>query len=294
MSSDPSISDGATVALIVHEMRDDAELHARALAAWLTERGHKLAVLEQNVDELDIEVLVREPDELAADAALVVSLGGDGSMLKAVELAAPHGVPVLGVNFGQLGYLTEVEPPGMIDAVEAALNGSCGIEERMRVQVSVHRVDGSVVDAGHALNEALVERSESGHTVRLGLTIDGEYFISYNADGIIIASPTGSTAYSLSARGPIVAPGHQALIVTAVSPHQLFDRSLVLKPDSTVEVEVLPHRTAALSLDGRTSVELNPGDRVVCSHSSIPGRIVSMRNDDFLTVLKTKFGLVDR
>jgi NAD+ kinase len=289
----------ATVALIVHEMRDDAETQARALAHWLAERGHKLAILANNTDELDggaadLEAMVREPDELAADAALVVSLGGDGSMLRAVDLAAPYGVPVLGVNFGQLGYLTEVEPAGMLDAVDAALSRTAAIEERMRVQVSVIRTDGSEFDAGHALNEALVERGESGRTVRLGLSIDDEFFLSYNADGIIVASPTGSTAYSMSARGPIVAPGHQALIVTAVSPHQLFDRSLVLKPDSTVEVEVLPNRNASLSLDGRDAVALQPGDRVVCRRSDTPGRIVSLRNADFLTVLKTKFGLEDR
>ena len=284
----------ATVALLVHEMRDDAEEQARMLAAWLAERGHKLAILEQNVDELDLEVVVREPDDLADDAALIVSLGGDGSMLRAVELAAPHGVPVLGVNFGQLGYLTEVEPANMVAAVEATLDGTVMIEERMRVAVRVERTDGSVIDAGHALNEALVERDESGRTVRLGLSIDDEFFISYNADGIIVASPTGSTAYSLSARGPIVAPGHQALIVTAVSPHQLFDRSLVLQPHSLVQIDVLPNRNASLSIDGRSVVHLEPGDRVVCSESDVPARIVSMRDADFLTVLKTKFGLVDR
>jgi len=284
----------ATVALIVHELRDDAETRARELAAWLGARGHKLAILDINRDELGLDALVREPDELAVDAAVVVSLGGDGSMLRAADLAAAHDVPVLGVNLGRLGYLTEVEPEGLIAAVEQCLAGDALIEERMRVSASVVRADGEHIDVGDALNEALVERDESGRTVRLGLSIDGEYFISYNADGIIVASPTGSTAYSMSARGPIVSPGHQALIVTAVSPHQLFDRSLVLKPDSTVEIEVLPSRNASLSLDGRESMQLHPGDRVICQRSAAPARIVSLRGDGFLTVLKTKFGLTDR
>ena len=130
--------------------------------------------------------------------------------------------------------------PRMIAAVEQTLAGAVDIEMRMRVEVEVVRSNGETLHAGHALNEALVERDESGRTVRLGLTIDDEFFISYSADGIIVASPTGSTAYSLSARGPIVAPLHEALIVTAVSPHQLFDRSLVINPTSVVEVEVLP------------------------------------------------------
>lgn len=284
----------ATVALIVHEMRDDAESHAGALASWLTERGHMLVMLAANADELHLHGSVREPSNLADGATLVVSLGGDGSMLRAVQLAAPFNVPVLGVNFGQLGYLTAVEPDGMIEAIEHVLAGDAHVEERMRVAVSIVRESGEVVDAGHAMNEALVERDESGRTVRLGLSIDGEFFISYAADGIIVASPTGSTAYSLSARGPIVSPGHQALIVTAVSPHQLFDRSLVLNPESTVQIEVLPGRNASLSLDGRSLMQLHPGDRVLCTRSPIPGRFVMLRASEFLHILKAKFGLSDR
>jgi len=281
----------ATVALIVHEIREDAEQAALGLASWLTERGHKLTLLESNADDLQVDAAVRAPSELAHDTAVVVSLGGDGSMLRAAQLAAPHGVPVLGVNFGQLGYLTAVEPDGMIEAVAKTLDGNVDIEMRMRVAVTVVRQSGEEVDAGHALNEALVERDESGRTVRLGVTIDNEFFIAYSADGIIVASPTGSTAYSLSARGPIVAPLHEALVVTAVSPHQLFDRSLVLNPASIVEIEVLPDRSASLSLDGRSALRLLPGDRVRCTRSSVPAGFVSLHGEEFLNVLKTKFGL---
>jgi len=283
----------ATVALIVHEIREDAEQAALTLAAWLTERGHKLALLAANADDLNVEASVREPEKLAEGTSVVVSLGGDGSMLRAAHLASPYGVPVLGVNFGQLGYLTAVEPNGMIEAVSQTLTGEVDIEMRMRVAVTVVKATGEEVIIGNALNEALVERDESGRTIRLGLTIDDEYFISYSADGIIVASPTGSTAYSLSARGPIVAPLHEALVVTAVSPHQLFDRSLVLNPTSTVEIEVLPDRNASLSLDGRSAMQLRPGDRVRCTRSAIPAGFVSLHGEEFLNVLKTKFGLSD-
>lgn len=281
------------VALIVHEMREDAAEHAQKLGRWLAARSGSLVIPKNNADEvtgLD-NVEIRDDADLAKGTDLVVSLGGDGSMLRAVELAAPFDVPVLGVNFGQLGYLTEVEPAGMIDAVAAVLDGTAGVELRLRVGVSVLRSDGSEIEIGSALNEALVERDESGRTVRLGLSIDGEFFINYNADGVIIASPTGSTAYSLSARGPIVAPMHEALIVTPVSPHQLFDRSLILAPDSVAQIEVLPDRGASLSLDGRTVMRLDPGDKVRCTRSARPARIVSLRSGGFLTVLKTKFGL---
>jgi len=283
----------ATVALIVHELREDAEQSARQLAAWLAERGHDLALLEKNASFLGVDASVRAPENLAEGASVVVSLGGDGSMLRAAQLASPYGVPVLGVNFGRLGYLTAVEPDGMIEAVEKTLAGQVDIEMRMRVEVSVVRANGEEFHAGHALNEALVERDESGRTVRLGVSIDGEYFISYSADGIIVASPTGSTAYSLSARGPIVAPLHEALIVTAVSPHQLFDRSLVLAPSSVVDIEVLPDRNAALALDGRHATQLMPGDRVHCTRSTIPAGFVALHCEEFLNVLKNKFGLND-
>ena len=248
-------------------------------------------MLATTAEDLAVDAVVREPEELAEGAAVVVSLGGDGSMLRAASVAAPHGVAVLGVNFGQLGYLTAVEPDGMIEAVAKTLDGETDIEMRMRVAVEVIRANGETIAAGDALNEALVERDESGRTVRLGVTIDDEYFMSYSADGIIVASPTGSTAYSLSARGPIVAPLHEALIVTAVSPHQLFDRSLVLNPTSTVEIEVLPDRNASLSLDGRSFMQLVPGDRIRCTRSAVPAGFVSVHGEEFLTILKNKFGL---
>lgn len=284
----------ATVALIVHEMREDAEQSAKELAAWLSGRGHKLVLLPDNADDLHVEAAIREPEDLADGASVVVSLGGDGSMLRAAELAAPYNVPILGVNFGTLGYLTAVEPDGMIEAVSQTLDGKVGIEMRMRVSVSVIKASGEEIDVGNALNEALVERDESGRTVRLGVSIDEEFFMSYSADGIIVASPTGSTAYSLSARGPIVAPLHEALIVTAVSPHQLFDRSIVLNPDSTVEIEVLPDRSASLSLDGRSLLRLLPGDRVRCTRSALPAGFVSLHGEEFLNVLKAKFGLSEQ
>lgn len=285
----------ATVGLIVHEMRDDAKTAARELGDWLEANGHALAILAENADEVaQTHAKVRPRESFAEGVELVVSLGGDGSMLRAVELAAPHDVPVLGVNFGQLGYLTEVEPPGMMSAVQQILDQQVEIELRMRVAVAVHRTDGEIIEVDAGLNEALVERDQSGRTVRLGVSIDGEFFTTYNADGVIVATPTGSTAYSLSARGPIVAPLHEALIVTPVSPHQLFDRSLLLRPTSTVDIEVLPDRSASLSVDGRSLLQLDPGDRVRCTQSPQPARIVSLRGSDFLQVLKTKFGLNDR
>jgi NAD+ kinase len=133
-----------------------------------------------------------------------------------------------------------------------------------------------------------------GHTVRIGVQFDGDYFTTYAADGLIVATPTGSTAYSFSARGPILDPGLRAMVLTPVSPHMLFDRSLVLAPDLEVRLEVLGHRPATLSLDGQNVGDLLPGDAVVCTASPTVARLVTFGPRDFHRILKTKFGLPDR
>jgi NAD+ kinase len=173
----------------------------------------------------------------------------------------------------------------------------------MMLQAALHRsgadrdsAQGAIDDTEMwtALNEAVVEKQEAGHTVRLLVRIDGAAFTSYAADGLIIATPTGSTAYSLSARGPVVSPKHRALLLTPVSPHMLFDRSLVLDPDEQVEIEVIGNRPATLSIDGQSATSLAEGDTVVVSASVSVARFVRFGERRFHQILKTKFGLSDR
>ena len=144
------------------------------------------------------------------------------------------------------------------------------------------------------MNEGVLEKHEAGHTVRLAVSIDGAPFTSYAADGLIVATPTGSTAYSLSARGPVVSPRHRALLLTPVSPHMLFDRSLVLDPDELVEVEVIGHRPVAVSIDGQRVASLAEGDTVRFSASSATAQFVRFGRRRFHQILKSKFGLSDR
>jgi NAD+ kinase len=145
-----------------------------------------------------------------------------------------------------------------------------------------------------ALNEAVLEKTPMGHTVRLGVSVDDETFTPYAADGLIVATPTGSTAYAFSARGPIVEPTHRCLLMTPVSPHMLFDRSLVLPPNATVRIEVLDDRAATLSLDGTNLGTLRPGDAIRATGARESARFVTFGPRDFLHILKTKFGLSDR
>ena len=208
-------------------------------------------------------------------------------------LVAQHGVPIIGVNFGQLGYLTDVEPDGVRTALEAFLDGQFKIEERMLLEVEI-AADTSAVITVLALNEAVVEKTASGNTVRLDVELDGTFFTPYAADGLIVATPTGSTAYAFSARGPIVEPTHRALLLTPVSPHMLFDRTLILDDDSVIRLTVSDHRPAALVIDGRPMGDLQPGDSVICRASHTVARLVMFGPRDFHAILKAKFGLADR
>ena len=283
------------VLLVAHHDSREAAALARQAATWLTEHGDVAWMTPDDAEPLDLLDLVseRKPES----AGLALSLGGDGTMLRAVKMLGDAGVPIIGVNIGLLGYLTEVEPPALTTALDRWAAGSEAgewrIEERMMLDATLRRgTDHS--ETWTALNEAVVEKKEAGHTVRLLVRIDGAVFTSYAADGLIIATPTGSTAYSLSARGPVVSPKHRALLLTPVSPHMLFDRSLVLDPDEQVEIEVIGHRPATLSIDGQTIASLADGDTLAVRASTSVARFVRFGERRFHQILKTKFGLSDR
>jgi NAD+ kinase len=284
------------VLLVAHHDRIEAAALARSAATWLAEHGHSAWMTPEDAEPLELLDLVSERNPESAGLAL--SLGGDGTMLRALKMLGGAPVPVIGVNVGLLGYLTEVEPPGLVAALERWTAGSVAgewrIEERMMIDATLQRTGGASEDTWTALNEAVVEKQEAGHTVRLLVRIDGAVFTSYAADGLIISTPTGSTAYSLSARGPVVSPKHRALLLTPVSPHMLFDRTLVLDPEESVEIEVLGHRPATLSIDGHSTVSLAEGDTVSVRASASVARFVRFGERRFHQILKTKFGLSDR
>jgi NAD+ kinase len=276
---------------VLHGERDRAASITHDLATWLLERGHDVRVPQDDAERLGLREHGVAEDHFADGLDVAISLGGDGTMLRTVELVAGGGIPVIGINVGQLGYLTEVDPDGARMAIKRYLSGAYEIEERMLLSA---RIEGAESSEHVALNEAVIEKTPSGHTVRLAVSVDGEYFTTYAADGLIVATPTGSTAYSFSARGPIVAPMHRCLVLTPVSPHMLFDRTLVLDPHSTLHLEVVGHRPATVSADGRNLGTLRPGDALTCTASPRTARLVTFGEHDFLGILKSKFGLSDR
>ncbi len=271
------------VGLVPHPHRDTA--------AELVEQA--TAFLEKH----DIEVRCpRTPGGTDLDTTgldVVISLGGDGTMLRAVDTAYQAGVAVLGVNVGQMGYLTEVEPSEFDTALERLVTGDYEVAERMVLEIDVESA-GSARGRWFALNEAVVEKVHTGRLARLEVDINGTFFTTYAADGVIIATPTGSTAYSFSARGPIVSPRHRCLLLTPVSPHMLFDRSLVLSPEELLRFTVCDDRSVVLTADGRELGELAAGDTVSCRGGDRSARIVTFGPRDFHQILKAKFGLADR
>lgn len=283
--------------LIVHPS-DAARASAKEIARWWDAEGISVVAA-------DLEDFPEEPEEAdlagadidASSFDIAVSLGGDGCMLRAVRLVGDADVPVLGVNYGKLGYLAEVEADNAIAALQRVQAGDYSIEERMRLSVSLHRGDGksaTTINLGGVLNEVVLEKLQSGHTVQLSVSVNDKFFTNYVADGIILATPTGSTAYSMSARGPIVAPSHEAIILTPVSPHMIFDRPLILPPDAQISIEVLEGRPAETATDGKKQPSLAPGDSLLCRKSPHPARLVTFAERDFLAVLKEKFDLNDR
>lgn len=279
------------MALVAHHQRPEVAAHTAEVAGWCDENDVELRLLADDAERLGRVDLAS--DDALVDVDVVVSLGGDGTMLRSVQLLDGADAPLIGVNFGSLGYLTEVEPDALTAALDrfarGAEEGEWHIDDRMMLDVAVN---GEPV--GRALNEAVVEKNQSGHTVRLLARIDGDAFTHYEADGLIVSTPTGSTAYSLSARGPIVSPQHRAILLTPVSPHMLFDRSLVLSPTEVVEVEVAGHRRADVAIDGQPCAVLEPGDVVRCSPSVATARFVRFGAYRYHQILKSKFGLSDR
>lgn len=280
------------VGLIVHLGRDEASAQARELAAWLVEAGHEVRVPPEDAELSGLARHRVEVDAFADGLDLVVTLGGDGSILRAVDLLDTAPVPILGVDHGQLGYLTEVEPGEAQTAVSRFLAGEHRLDDRMLIAITI-RAGGETV-THLALNEAVVERAADANTIRLAVDLDDEFFTTYAADGLIVATPTGSTAYAFSVRGPIIEPSHSALLLTPVSPHMLFDRSLVLAPSTRLAMTVDGHGPATVSVDGRRVAVVGDGDTIECTAADPVARLVSFGPRRFHRVLKAKFGLNDR
>jgi NAD+ kinase len=282
----------AAIGFVAHSLREGAVSLAQETARWLRDQGH----LTEFLDAASAGAAPRDGDHPGA-LDLAVSLGGDGTMLRTVDLVSPDGVPVLGVNLGHLGYLAAVEPEDLRDALRRFLAGDYQLESRLTLDISVTNDGGDGVHTvlhRSALNDLVLQRPAGGHTVRMEVSVNGASFLTFAADSLILATPTGSTAYNLSARGPIVSPRARVQILTPVAPHMLFDRSLVLDADDVIAFSPIAGQPADLVVDGWLAASLRPGQTLHCRKGDRDARLVTFGERDFHRILKRKFNLADR
>jgi NAD+ kinase len=281
------------IGLVPHRDRPFAHALAKEAVAWLRNHEVEVRIPSREAEAAGLDDYGVPDDAFAAGLDLAVSLGGDGTMLHTFQLVYPAPVALLGVNVGQLGYLTALEPTEFADALERLVAGDYAVQERSVLRIDVESA-GTAQGNWYALNEAVLEKVQSGHMIRLEVAINGSPFTTYAADGVIVSTPTGSTAYSFSARGPIVSPALHCVLLTPVSPHMLFDRTLLLAPEEELSFVVADGSLVALTVDGREVGDVAGGERVVCRSAEAPARMVSFGPRDFHQILKAKFTLPDR
>ena len=300
MTSPANDLDARRVLVIAHTGRQDARDVAGQFCRALHRFGILLRLLKEEADELDLELADVEEVQPSADAAagceVVVVIGGDGTILRAAELARECGTPLLGINLGHVGFLAEAESDDVEYTIDAIVNRRYSSEERLTLDVSVYRdVEGGkeLVCSTWALNEASVEKAARERMIEVVVEIDGRPLSRWGCDGVVCATPTGSTAYNFSAGGPIVWPGVEALLMVPISAHALFARPLVVAPTSVLAVEVMArtHGSGVLWADGRRTVDLPPGARIEVRRGRMPVRLVRLHQAPFTDRLVAKFGL---
>jgi len=258
------------------------------LIVWLKDRGFDACLPACASIALGHGYRVLAIDEWHGNVDFAVVLGGDGTLLGAARGLGPWGIPILGVNLGHFGFLTELETGNAFDYLPEFLSGGFTQDERLMISASVIR-NGKVVYRSRALNEACVTRGPYGRLTVLSLRVSGRDVDTYAADGLIISTPTGSTAYSLSAGGPIVAPEIDALLVTPICPHTLYSRSIMVPASESCEIEVtLPSQSTMLSLDGQEFCSLEKNDMIIVKKSEFKVVLLRRKGWSFYNVLRKK------
>jgi len=257
------------------------------LVAHLTECGAEVLV----ADDLPIATDVRRmPEaELSAHADLMIAIGGDGTILYAARLASENGVPVLGVNRGRLGFLADVTPDEMLASIDHVLAGNYSRDTRLQLRATLERADGSRVVAD-ALNDVVLQRVDTGRMVDFETRIGSHYVNTHAGDGLIIATPTGSTAYALSCGGPIVEPQLDALVIVPVCPHTLTDRPIVIPSRESIDIRLLDRdgTRAEIALDGHAVSDILPSDRLVVGAAPARITLIHPPGYDFYGILRSK------
>ncbi len=275
------------VGMVLHPKRDSAEAVA-AVLDWATRRGIQVLGIDSEIQRLNCAALGVSDVELGRRSDLVVSLGGDGTMLRAMRLADRQPAPVLGVNLGKLGFLAEIDVPELPAALSAVDAREFTVEPRLAVDATV---GDSVVTA---FNDIALVRFPGNPTARVAVRVSGHPFVSYAADAIVVATPAGSTAYSFSAGGPIVSPSVEALLVTPAAPHSAYNRGLVLSVRDSLLIELLPDSgELAVEVDGQLAARVSPGDRIELQPRPGAASVVRLGHTTFYERARRKLRLTD-
>lgn len=286
------------ILLVVHARRDDTVQAAQRIISAVRGAGATPVVAADDRPELAERLPLDGVRTLGLDVdlddiELAIVLGGDGTILRAAEMVRGGTAPILGINMGHVGFLAEIERDDMDDAVRRVIARDYQVEERLALAVRVLDADDRIIFETWALNEATVEKASRERMLEVVMEVDGRPLSSFGCDGVVIASPTGSTAYNFSAGGPVVWPTVEAIAVVPLSAHALFARPLVVSPDAVVAIEVLERTSGSgiLWCDGRRSHELPPGARVMVRRSSRPVRLARLHPAAFTDRLVRKFRL---
>lgn len=277
------------IGLIVNCRRQQALELAKPLTQWLQQRNIEVSLVEAEAKEkLDNFLPLKEIRR--GDLDMVIALGGDGTFLRAARITASDRIPILGVNLGHLGFLSEVEEGALYEDLEKVLAGQYILDERMMLQVELKR-QGQVIDRFFGLNDVVIHKGALSRLLRLKVLVGEECMGYYKADGIILASPTGSTAYSLSAGGPLVHPGLEVMVLTPICPHSLNGRPTIIPADKICTVEVgNTSSEVLLTVDGQTGYNLQDHDEISVTRAPFKSAFIRIHPQRFFTVLRNKLG----
>jgi NAD+ kinase len=261
----------------------------REIVAWFTARGVRVVLPSEQAGRFGLAEAGYERARLAEHADLIVAMGGDGTLLNAARLAAPHGTPILGINFGGFGFLAALPQEHMLVHLAEVMEGRFAVSDRMMMEAQVVR-RGETVAAFLALNDIVIGKGAISRLFRLHTTVSGEAVSDFPADGMIISTPTGSTGYALSAGGPVVDPEVRIFLITPICPHTLSARSLVIPADRTIELSLPDHRgeDVYLTADGQEGMSLHWEDRVRIVQAPFSARLLGLAADTFYAKLRTK------
>jgi NAD+ kinase len=277
-----------TIGIISRPRRSNLAVVVPPLLKWLEAHGIKTLLDEETASCLPNGSKGENRTRVADASQLLLVLGGDGTMLAAARLAAPRGIPILPINMGSLGFLTSFTLQELHPALDDTLEGRFSLSERVMIRAELHRA-GKVIDDQQVLNEVVINKGALARMIEVELTIDADFVCRYRADGLIVASPTGSTAYSLSAGGPIVHPAVESFVITPICPHTLSDRPLVVRDTSSVDLRLSGDTESVfLTLDGQRGIPLQPTDLVRVSRAKQLLKLIQPPKKSYFEILRNK------